>query len=357
MTMIKEAINTASLVYQKLGDQQSQDIFRNRLLFSVTGDWSYIRKITENYLDGYNKPEIYTGIQNNLNQLHLSESDTYLIYGAGGFGRKVYDCLTESNMKIKGFCDRSYEKQKTGYCGLAVFAPEQIKEMPDTKVLIAVWAEPEKIKHSLIEMGIESCRLLNCFPLAIYTDENQYFDKKLIRYSDQEVFLDCGAYDLQTSLLFAEKCPAYKKIIAFEPDHHNWERCMSIVSERKLERTEVLPFGVWDQKEQLRFDAKGSASAITAEGEMVIDTITIDELDEPVTFLKMDIEGAELRGLRGAQNTIRKYQPKLAICIYHHSEDMIQIGEYILSLVPEYRLYLRHYSNYYATETVMYAIK
>ncbi len=69
----------------------------------------------------------------------------------------------------------------------------------------------------------------------------------------------------------------------------------------------------------------------------------------------MDVEGVELKSLMGAHDTILRDRPKLAVSIYHKYEDMIQIPLYIKSLVPEYRLYVRHYSNN-ACETVLYAI-
>ena len=76
--------------------------------------------------------------------------------------------------------------------------------------------------------------------------------------------------------------------------------------------------------------------------------------DERVTFIKMDIEGAELKSLMGARNTIIKNHPRLAICAYHKPEDLYELPGYILSLVPEYKFLLRHYctSQY---ETVLYA--
>ena len=84
----------------------------------------------------------------------------------------------------------------------------------------------------------------------------------------------------------------------------------------------------------------------------------IDEAVDPnnrVTFIKMDIEGSELEALKGAQQTIQRDRPKLAICIYHKPEDMTDIPLYIKSLVPEYRLYVRHHSNR-CSETVLYAV-
>lgn len=69
----------------------------------------------------------------------------------------------------------------------------------------------------------------------------------------------------------------------------------------------------------------------------------------------MDIEGAELKALEGAENLIRNAHPKLAICVYHKNEDIDQIPRLLLEYYPEYRFYLRHYSVTKA-ETVLYAI-
>lgn len=77
--------------------------------------------------------------------------------------------------------------------------------------------------------------------------------------------------------------------------------------------------------------------------------------NDKVTYIKMDIEGSELKALEGAQNIIKKYVPRLAICIYHKPEDIILIEEYILSMNSDYHFYIRHYaSNMW--ETVLYAV-
>ena len=77
--------------------------------------------------------------------------------------------------------------------------------------------------------------------------------------------------------------------------------------------------------------------------------------DDKITFLKMDIEGSELKALHGARKIIQRDKPKLAICVYHKPEDIIEIPLYINSLVPEYKFYMRHY-GYTPANTVLYAI-
>ena len=77
-------------------------------------------------------------------------------------------------------------------------------------------------------------------------------------------------------------------------------------------------------------------------------------LEKPVTFIKMDVEGYELASLRGAQKVIQKWKPKLAVCIYHRRQDLWEVQEYIASLVPSYRFYMRAYEDT-TTELVLYA--
>lgn len=72
-------------------------------------------------------------------------------------------------------------------------------------------------------------------------------------------------------------------------------------------------------------------------------------------MIKMDIEGSELRALEGAKQLIQKYKPRLAICIYHRPEDVTDILQYIRTLVPEYKLYIRHHAINQC-ETVVYAV-
>lgn len=76
---------------------------------------------------------------------------------------------------------------------------------------------------------------------------------------------------------------------------------------------------------------------------------------KPVTFIKLDIEGAEMDALIGARMSIKKWKPRLAVCVYHRREDLVEIPLYIHGLVPEYKMYLRHYSTCRA-ETVLYCI-
>ena len=80
-------------------------------------------------------------------------------------------------------------------------------------------------------------------------------------------------------------------------------------------------------------------------GTEVVPVDTIDHVcdSDKVTFIKMDIEGSELKALQGAADVIRRDKPKLAISIYHRPTDYFEIPFYVKELVPEYRLYIRHH--------------
>lgn len=73
-----------------------------------------------------------------------------------------------------------------------------------------------------------------------------------------------------------------------------------------------------------------------------------------VDFIKMDIEGAEQQALRGAEESIRRFKPDMAITVYHSLEDFWQIPQYLDSLNLGYVFYLRHFTIH-AEETVLFA--
>lgn len=117
------------------------------------------------------------------------------------------------------------------------------------------------------------------------------------------------------------------------------------------------PVGLSDTNGNLHFNSNaGSASSVTQDGSAeTISVVTLDsELSgESISFIKMDLEGWEMNALRGAEATIRNNKPKLAIAVYHAAKDFREIPQYLLSINPEYKIYLRHYTQGWS-ETVMY---
>lgn len=108
----------------------------------------------------------------------------------------------------------------------------------------------------------------------------------------------------------------------------------------------------------LKFDSRrGGGCRFSEDGNIDVPVDTLDEIiKEPITFLKMDIEGAELNSLKGGKKHIVEDKPYLAICLYHRLEDSIDIPLYLLELNPEQNFNVRYHSCHHNTyEVVLYA--
>ena len=194
--------------------------------------------------------------------------------------------------------------------------------------------------------------------IPYYNYFDQYFPKQYIQLSPEEVFVDCGAFNGDSIKKFIKQCPDYKAIVAFEPDPCNIQELKSNL--RKQHDLVCVEAGCSDEIGTAYFDCEESSGSSRIADNVTstkINLTTIDSVDDchDATFIKMDIEGAEMSALRGASKTIMRNHPKLAICLYHSNEDMIRIPEYIHKLVPEYKLYVCAHTMGIA-ETVLYAI-
>ena len=103
-------------------------------------------------------------------------------------------------------------------------------------------------------------------------------------------------------------------------------------------RIKLIPHPIWSVPgKPLYVSGKGPSASVSNDkpsGEFQrVTTETIDSLsksvDGKVNFIKMDIEGAELEALRGAEQTLLRDKPKLAIAVYHKLQDFWQIPEYL----------------------------
>ena len=195
-------------------------------------------------------------------------------------------------------------------------------------------------------------------PLADVSRKEQYFPKGIIALTDREVFVDGGAYTGDTLLTFMRLTGGkFARCCAFEPDPATAEKLKATVAKRGLRGVTVHNKGLWSAPAALPFAVwhGTSASAVSDGGEVSVEADTVDRAAPDATFIKLDIEGAELEALKGAAETIRRNRPKLAVCVYHKPGDLFEIPLFIKSLVPEYRFYLRQHQPV-ACETVLYAV-
>ncbi len=184
------------------------------------------------------------------------------------------------------------------------------------------------------------------------------------------VFIDCGAYRGETVSQFVNWIgDSYKKIYALEPDTENFKILNDFIRAQDYKNVETFNLGAWSQKDLLYFDADGTRGAHLIDSgiskfETAGDTVkmSVDALDNLIDdkkadLLKMDVEGSELQALKGAAGIIQNSMPILAICLYHKSEDIFTIPQYIKQLNPNYKIYFRKHGLVSSFELVLYAIK
>ena len=191
------------------------------------------------------------------------------------------------------------------------------------------------------------------FPVKGNTDEVEGFT-----LTNEEVLIDCGAYDGDTIKVFKDITKnTYKSIWAFEPNEDSFKKLSDYIDKEYDTRVRLLKKGAYSDNAKMHFNSdRGASSGLNMAGDDCIEVCQIDSVvKEPVTFIKMDIEGAERDALRGAKEVISKYKPKLAICIYHQIEDFWEIPMLIKKLNPSYKIYIRNYEDR-IDETVCYAI-
>ena len=182
--------------------------------------------------------------------------------------------------------------------------------------------------------------------------EEQYFDKKIIPNIKNIVFLDGGAYIGDTIPSIIKNFPDFKKIYCIEPN--NLHISIAKKSFALNENIEFINCGLGNKKEESHQEQKSQDNC--EHDYQALNINTIDNLiNEKVDFIKLDIEGAEQDALKGAENTIKKYHPILAICIYHKAEDWHKIPKIVLDMKKDYRVFLRHYMEG-IYESVMYFI-
>lgn len=186
------------------------------------------------------------------------------------------------------------------------------------------------------------------------------FDSDILHFSENEVYVDCGAFDGDTILGFVEALEhmgisSYNKIYAFEPDPENLQKINE--NTEKLINVTVFPKGLYDKTCTLYFANEGNQLSKVDENGFKIEVTTIDEIikDGDCTFIKVSFLGSELKCLMGAKDIIKRCRPKLAVNCMFIEEHLTEIPQYIKSLVPDYKLYYRNYSPF-GGGGVLYAV-
>jgi FkbM family methyltransferase len=341
-----------------------------------------------------------------------------VLFGAGELAWCYLAYLRQDGIEPECFCDNDLVKQGTVYLGLPVYSYEGLEEKwgPGAKYNIVLSVGPqyteaiisqlgaaheqnphwylrgyevcgEKITHryfvehlaqfeeaygSLADdvsrrvfTNVVNAKLSGDFQL--YRDimgQSQYFDRGIVRLSGHEVLMDVGAHRGDVIVEFARQTgSSYDGIIALEPDSATATLLEENLRRNGIDGVEIHNKAAWHKRASLRFHEGRAGSSRVTESEdpaMPGKSIEVDTIDSVlqgrrVTYISMDIEGAEHNALLGGEQTIKAWRPRLAVCVYHKREDLFDLILLLKSFVPDYALYLRHYTDN-QTETVVYAV-
>ena len=268
---------------------------------------------------------------------------------------------------------KEFPSSKITCCDMQMYT-EFIPDVEEyRKYLLKNWKVFNQLSEDLQDE--HSRRVLNCILKGRITGNIQYYRncyspepyycKDIISFSPKEVMVELGGYDGETLLRFIEICPRFQAVYCFEPDRSLLPRLYEIQKEqiRAGNKVTIIDKGAWDKIDKIRFITNSISDNGTmslsnfGESYSEVDVTTVDSVViERISYMKMDIEGSELKALHGAENQIRENKPKLAVCVYHKPKDLIEIWKYLKNLVPEYHFFLRHHTQNAGTDTILYAI-
>lgn len=321
-----------------------------------------------------------------------------VLYGMGNGADKIIDWCEANNVKVSGifasdefvrgqiFRGLTVERysaiiERLGHDILIVIAfaserPEvlsRFKELAAEHDVVAphlpLFKEAELVSQSWLESNAKELQqvyecLADDFSRRVFEDTLNYklsgrisylFDCETQREKDlQEIFtftacenyLDLGAYNGDTVLEFLRltdnKCD---HIIAVEPDRRNCRKLRSLREEVALGNKFVVhEAGVWKEKTVLSFSDSGGRQSTfidASKAEVNVDTIDSFAESKAISYIKMDVEGAELQALEGGKKTICQQHPKLFVAAYHYDADLFRIPLAVWDLAEGYKIYLR----------------
>jgi len=333
---------------------------------------------------------------------------TIVLFGAGSAGRLSKNILNAHGIYPAYFTDNTPERWHTQLDGTPVIPPASLRGIKNVFVIICCWdfggitqqlqqmqvteydetlyaaflamqnrecyrSNIEKIlsladqladdRSRLVLLGlIEHAFSLNYEILKNIYDQDQYFFDPRFFIRPGDTVIDGGAFIGDTvAEIILRFGRSFKAIHCFEPNIENYNCLVKYIGEQGLEGC-VIPhsFGLSDKRVSCGFEGNGAGfhmGAETGEHTEQVNLISLDELflDQRIDFVKLDVEGAELLALHGGEEVIKRDHPRLAICAYHSPEHIWEIPLLIISMVPEYNLFMRHHALH-LQETVVYAI-
>jgi FkbM family methyltransferase len=171
--------------------------------------------------------------------------------------------------------------------------------------------------------------------------KEEIFDKGIYEFradTDSPLIIDCGA-NIGLSIIYFKQLYPKAKILAFEPDQQIFNTLQKNINSFKLSEVTLYQEAIWKEDGETEFKIEGGFSGRIPKPEDTIDVVKVKArrlknlLNQPVEFLKIDIEGAEYEVLKDCANFLG--QVKNIFIEYHSHITERQTLNEILSLLTE----------------------
>lgn len=321
------------------------------------------------------------------------EAKTICLYGTGNFYSNYAHCMD----KYDYVCDSNPEKWGKFFDGHKCISPEQLGQIDSVVVFIMLGRYQEVIEElssRQIECYFFGDLFLNVYDehynqkwfqnnekdlietLDLFEDERskqiyanaiciriaprfaqltfhdmeekgEYFRTGILHLTDEEHYVDVGAYNGDSIKAFIETVKGkFEKIYGFELDFNNYQTMIKDPLIASDNRICIFHRGISSEEKVSGIVSNGTGSHMTADGNEFVKLVCLDNIlkNQKITFIKMDIEGSEVKGLEGCKKIISEHHPKLAISVYHKLDDMWKIPQFIKQICPDYKIYLRHHT-------------
>lgn len=250
------------------------------------------------------------------------------------------------------WCEEYYNNTKR--CPAPISAKEWENYDAEFKMVRDLFSDSESVQVfdafiEFVKTGKDTFPSINPIP---------YFPTNIPPVEEPVRMIDCGAFTGDTILQAVSLGYNIEEVHAFEPDMVNYKK----LSEVGRSRDGIIswPCGVGERSETIRFQNQGDMGSFAdPNGNSLIQCVKIDDCipNFSANLIKMDIEGYEFDALKGAEELLRKYRPRLAISVYHLASDIWKIPLWISKIYTKNtsKYYLRHHSRTIA-DTVLYVV-
>src|SRR3989344_4991431 len=356
-------------------------------------------------------------IKERFGEFDIDRFSQVMLFGAAEMGKIYIDLCRKNKIEVLAVCDNDVLKSGSFIDGIKIISVEKLLESPKDTPIIITTIYDDEVYQQLISLGftrvltgaylsvmhadkfynphwlnsiddildqkneVSRCfnilddedsrnNFLNIIQYRLSLDrlyikkimrpaEEEYFDKDVIFLSSKEVFVDGGAYRGDTIVNFLKVTGGqFEAVHSYEPDAVSFVKLKEYTDSLADSRIFIYPSALGKADGLAKFSKYGAlGSRISETGDIVVKIVDLDgSLNDLIpTFIKLDVEGWELEALKGAQKTIILHSPKLAVCIYHKSDDLWRIPLFLNDRFSRYKIFIRHYSPF-LYDTVCYAV-